>query len=373
MADSGYLPLYASGNYRVFAHVGGVTAECINYCDGDGGSIQVDRFPGLSRYLEVNGIPIHSVGSPSCRLVYFREAFHDAIEAGHRFSVTTMEDVDTLPEASSARPQVTHFGHLALVHARNEIGKPSCGRVLLVPYGVHHGRNGLRLLVEIYTSSKGSDQFVSTGVRRVEDGLSFPTVGAPMRYLQAMEAAIANRNGFFQFGPEMANVQLMPWSLKVSLAEQESVTVHCSDTLTCTVNNSRKLLNECHMMVHPSLLTGAGSGLFIRPTPPTQQDATIPKGAYVCFFSYATAVSEGPASDYELGSTRNVSGLDRVVYDPSVYNGLNIGRFINQGGLNEGIKALVASCNREEGCDSYRPGVAENIFDQHCNVVYTRC
>ena len=44
----GYLPLCASGYYKAFAHVGGVTAECINYCDGDGGSIQVDRFPGLS-------------------------------------------------------------------------------------------------------------------------------------------------------------------------------------------------------------------------------------------------------------------------------------------------------------------------------------
>ena len=59
------------------------------------------------------------------------------------------------------------------------------------------------------------------------------------------------------------------------------------------------------------------------------------------------------------------------MYDPQVYDGKNIGRFINQGGLLEGIKALVASCNRDQGGDVYQPKVAENIFNQHANVVYT--
>ena len=55
--QSHYLPLYASGDRPVFGHVGNV-AEAVNYFDGDGGSINVDRFPGLRRYLEVSGVNI---------------------------------------------------------------------------------------------------------------------------------------------------------------------------------------------------------------------------------------------------------------------------------------------------------------------------
>ncbi|KAL5518138.1 hypothetical protein EMCRGX_G003821 [Ephydatia muelleri] len=55
--QSHYLPLYASGDRPVFGHVGNV-AEAVIYFDGDGGFINVDRFPGLRRYLEVSGVNI---------------------------------------------------------------------------------------------------------------------------------------------------------------------------------------------------------------------------------------------------------------------------------------------------------------------------
>ena len=55
MDQSSHLPIYASGDRPVFGHVGNV-AEAVNYFDGDGGSINVDRFPGLRRYLEVSGV-----------------------------------------------------------------------------------------------------------------------------------------------------------------------------------------------------------------------------------------------------------------------------------------------------------------------------
>eukprot|EP00731_Ephydatia_muelleri_P036421 Em0253g1a len=58
--QSSHLPIYASGDRPVFGHIGNV-AEAVNYFDGDGGSINVDRFPGLRRYFEVSGVPIHSV------------------------------------------------------------------------------------------------------------------------------------------------------------------------------------------------------------------------------------------------------------------------------------------------------------------------
>eukprot|EP00731_Ephydatia_muelleri_P025886 Em0017g969a len=152
--QSSHLPIYASGDRPVFGHIGNV-AEAVNYFDGDGGSINVDRFPGLRRYFEVSGVPIHSVSIPRCDLVYFREALHDAIELGHQYSVSVVGG-NTLPGPSNAPPQtmVQPFGYHDLVHARCEIGRPTCGRVLLVPCGVHHGHSGDRLLAELYTCSE---------------------------------------------------------------------------------------------------------------------------------------------------------------------------------------------------------------------------
>ena len=67
---------------------GGNAVEAINDVDGDGGSINVDKFTGLSQYLRVMGIPIQQVEVPKTTLVQFREVFHDAIELGHQNTVT---------------------------------------------------------------------------------------------------------------------------------------------------------------------------------------------------------------------------------------------------------------------------------------------
>ena len=46
--QSSHLPIYASGDRPVSAQVGNVAAEAVNYFDGDGDSIHVDR--GLCHY-----------------------------------------------------------------------------------------------------------------------------------------------------------------------------------------------------------------------------------------------------------------------------------------------------------------------------------
>ena len=74
-----------------------------------------------------------------------------------------------------------------------------------------------------------------------------------------------------------------------------------------------------------------------------------------------------------LESARGPRGDSRnLVYDPQVYDGKNIGRFVNQAGLCVGIKALVASCDRNAGCDTYAPGVAEKVFDAKSNCGYKK-
>ena len=110
--------------------------------------------------------------------MYFREALHDAIELGHQYSVSVVGG-NTLPGPSNAPPQtmVQPFGYHDLVHARCEIGRPTCGRVLLVPCGVHHGHSGDRLLAELYTCSEASGHFVSSGVRRVPSAVEFSNTG----------------------------------------------------------------------------------------------------------------------------------------------------------------------------------------------------
>ncbi|KAL5479159.1 hypothetical protein EMCRGX_G022649 [Ephydatia muelleri] len=100
------------------------------------------------------GVPSMWTGSRAFA-VTSKEALHDAIELGHQYSVSVVGG-NTLPGPSNAPPQtmVQPFGYHDLVHARCEIGRPTCGRVLLVPCGVHHGHSGDRLLAELYTCSE---------------------------------------------------------------------------------------------------------------------------------------------------------------------------------------------------------------------------
>ena len=102
---------------------------------------------------------------------------------------------------------IIKIGYLALVHARAKIGRAA--RLLITAHGVHHGPGGDHLLAEVNIDT-GDNHFVSSGVRRVQDGLSFPTRDAPRRYHQALETAYTRGRGVFQFGPDMGQEQLMP-------------------------------------------------------------------------------------------------------------------------------------------------------------------
>ena len=57
----------------VFALAAGCSAwEAVNYCDGDGGSIVVEQFPGLSTYLRQQNVTTPSLAAPWCTLVQVR-------------------------------------------------------------------------------------------------------------------------------------------------------------------------------------------------------------------------------------------------------------------------------------------------------------
>jgi len=54
-----------------------------------------------------------------------------------------------------------------------------------------------------------------------------------------------------------------------------------------------------------------------------------------------------------------------------VYYGLNIGRFINHGGLKEGLITLCQVCDREHGSTGYVNMEVQREFER-CNVTYKR-
>ena len=120
----------------------------------------------------------------------------------------------------------------------------SCGDPLLVPTGVHHGRSGDRLVAEIYTRTP--HHFVSSGVRRVENGLSYPTLGAPpQRYIDALETAMHQRRGIFRHDVELANHPLLkPWSLKAAFDGGEPLV----RVPGCTITNVDNVLNEANIL-----------------------------------------------------------------------------------------------------------------------------
>ncbi|KAL5503669.1 hypothetical protein EMCRGX_G010654 [Ephydatia muelleri] len=313
------MPSYAMATLPVLALAAGCSAwEAVNYCDGDGGSILVEQFPGLSKYLRQQNVATHSLAAPQCTLVQFREAFHDAVELGHQYTVVaTREDDEPGPST---------------------------------------GDGGDRIVVEIVIRDVTSGTFLVSGLSRVQCGFSFPVQNARRHYMVAKEEAVAAHCEVLEIGPSMAAQEAMPWSLKEAFSSGQSPVAIAG----CLITNSTQFLNQSHLHIHTSFIPSAGWGLMIRPCP----NATIPHGAYVCHFAIGQPPSTAPPSDYELFSMRRGSLL---VYDPQVYDGHNIGRFINQGGLLEGLRELVAASDRDRGCTAYSPTVAEAIFaDRFC-------
>ncbi|KAL5518140.1 hypothetical protein EMCRGX_G003823 [Ephydatia muelleri] len=286
--QSSHLPLYASGDRQVFAQVGNVAAEAVNYFDGDGDSIRCGP------------IPVPSPLPPS-------EWYSHSLRVQSQVCTTVITVPTCLLKCTPATRRQT-----------------SLCRLNLVCHGVHRGDGGDRIVVEVVTRDVTSSTFLVSGLSRVQCGFSFPVPNALRQYDVAMEAAVAAHCGVLEIGPSMAAQEAMPWSLKGGL-----------------------FIWASHLPIHTS---------FIRPCP----NATIPRGAYICHFAIGQPPSTAPPSDYELSSTRRGSLL---VYDPQVYDGHNIGRFVNKGGLLEGLRELVATLDRDRGCTTYSPTVAEAIFD----------
>ena len=367
------LPRLTTGVVPVFALADGRSAvEAVQYVDGDGGFLVCELFPGLTDYLRECSIaiPTQELESHNYTLLPFREAYHDAMELGHVYSIECdVLDSSTLTGIYAMPCERKKWGHDALVAARRHLAQAV--RLWIVPNAPDRSRQ--RLVVEIFSLSVGERLPKSTGVRLIESGLSYPTDGAPPRYRQAWSNGA---EGLHRFEELSAQETLCPWTLKSAFgtgsssvrAEWESTT---GAKLSCEVSNSTDRLNECNVLILKSLLPGAGLGLFLRPTPPSSPNAlVIPEGRLICVYSRTpttTNVDEMASTDYLMEVQ---AGRNRIRFNPEQFNGEEMGRFINQGGLLEGVRALCRACDRASGMTSFASGGVRDVILQHCNVTY---
>ena len=223
-------------------------------------------------------------------------------------------------------------------------------------------------MVEIYRQSQDTlNHTVPTGVERIQAGLSYP-YGDDRRYMQAYNIAQRNGVGLHQY--HLVDDRLLPGALKQQLQDNLGARATHKISVTnndCVVINENTYLNESHVLEMTSTIPGAGMAAFLRPTPPDRHAYVIPVGARICLYSdQLVNEAEQVNTDYLL--VREAYG--RKAWNPLVPDGANFGRLVNQGGLEEGLKALVASCDVTCGSVRFSAGDAETVFMAKSNVTY---
>ena len=341
-------------------HVHGDPIVSVHYVDGDGGYLDVQQIPGLEDYARHRGVVPCCLTTHTVSLVPFREKHHDAIELGHLYDVRDSTDGRVILHE--------HLGYEALVKARANVA--NAVKVVLVPHGTDV--SGERLLLEVFTLEEGEDCFKSTAVRLIESGLSFPVSDSPVVFRQAFETAGEAKVGVHRCDHQLLlDEPLLPWNLKqrlVSIEDRYSVSRQVGEhSYDITVTNVSLHLNEANVLVLPSLIPGAGMGLFFRPP---RRQATVPEGQRICLYSdRPLGPGEEPTdSDYLFA----VGEGSRVVqFNPAVYDGRTIGRFVNQGGLVQGMQEMVLDSNKTL-CSSFSRRGTEVALQSGCNVKFRR-
>ena len=123
-------------------------------------------------------------------------------------------------------------------------------------------------------------------------------------------------------------------------------------------------------MILPSRIDGAGLGLFLHPTL-SGAAPTVPMHSPICYYAGRDERDELDmvTTDY-LFVMQSGSGASQL-YNPKTYNGQNIGRFVNQGGLDNGMKTMACACDRAAGSTGFRSGAVQHALSSHCNVGYS--
>lgn len=238
--------------------------------------------------------------------------------------------------------------------------------------------------MEVFTLEADESMPKATGVRLVERGLSYPLEAAPRAYTRAFAASTQGIHQETMRGLGK-RVDLSPWVLKRLFAEEEGRdraglfvrgewSTDDGASVSCRVTDCADHLNEANLFILKSLIPGAGLGLFLRPTPPGRRRLHIPSSRVICLYSrrpMARDQSESQLSSTDYLMESRGRGMT-IRFNPEVYTGEETGRFVNQGGLMEGLEALCRACDRDQGMTGYAPGDVERELARHCSVRFER-
>ena len=369
-----HLPCLTSGYVPVFSlHADKNAVEAVQYSDGDGGYIVMEHFDLLKEYIDTlpSKPPIMFLREHGYHMLPFRELFHDAVELAHEYEI-----ISELRQT----PQKHKWGYEALVCARKNVARSV--RLWLVPTTLD--ASGNRLLTEVFTLEAEELMPRSTGIRLIEAGLSYLTDNSSILYKEAWSRAKQQQTGVHKFNlgeqPQMHPVYLKrtltnsscsrgaapaPSTITVRVVSQET-------TIMCAVKNNphADYLNEANIWILKSTLQNAGLGLFLKPTLPSKHSICIPTRKVICTYSaepITTPLMCMATTDYLIQAEHKGSILN---YNPQVYDGHNIGRFINQGGLLEGIQEMCLCCDKQQGGSGIQQGRIHKVMEEKCNTAY---
>ena len=333
----------------VFAVAKSNAIQAIDYVDGDSGYMVANLIPGLSEYLDkqrLTASTLEQFDDRGMTLVAFREFGHDAIELSHVYRRTDQN-------------RTKNLGIDSLRLARNLMATSDrifvCTRGQLDAYGK-------RLIVEILAVTNGT--LTSNAQEQLLAGLSVPLGGAPATFRECAAKAKENNRGIYDIFPSSVadSPAMAPKNLRHHLQGGTHQFVCTVGDATCKVLTPSEWRNDSHMVLRDSTLQGAATGLFARPCPPRRQTNMPATPVYirmhdqVCLYSkrpFSGSIDQLPNTDYLLESQSSYRS-QTVMFDASIYDGSNIGRFANDKGLRPGLKKMVELSDRTNyplGCD----------------------
>ena len=324
-----------------------LSVEAIHYVDGDGGNLLAEAVSGLLEYLApISNIEILQLTNGQ-HLVGFREESHDAIELTHTF---------TCGSANVRGLRKQELGVTALRRARHNIATSK--KALLSTSGSVDSYG--RLLVTVHLVRDGVS--TTNGEDLVQQGLSVPFGEAPSSIKEAQRVAMEERRGLYSLSADMSALDLHPSEVRRQLLSSTEVRITIGSDI-CRITSQAGGSNEGHLMIRKSTIEGAGLGLFVHGA---QSNLYIPDDKFLTYYSLRPLPRGHPPSnpDYELAVNSFVFGADH-------YDGTNLGRYANQGGLDEAMRELASQSTL---VNYTQPDwkVVDQVAERHCNARFYR-
>ena len=331
--------------------------EAIDFVDGDGGYLVADHIPGLWDFVRARAPAITWQEGMRGHLVPFRCHGHDALELEHLYHC---------PDGAH------HLGYEALCAARRIVARAATVSVHTAgEVDIHRRRLVCTIVI---TTSQGMS--TSLGESLLRAGLSYPLPGAPVTYTTAFSEAQASRSGVFSiFPPSLATThQLHPSQIRAALGPSSRSVQLLHDGEMYKVTGQSQLHNASHVLVWESREQDAGQGGFVRsrsPHLPAGVSPFIKVHSIICGYARESLSNEEfahlPPEELEYALSIIFRGVFH--YNAYEYDGHNIGRYINQGGLRQALDKLL-SMARVGG--KFEFSDVEEVAQQHCNCKFAK-